>query len=189
MRTRSEKLESLAENLRNQHQDLRVDNAFHFLRISRILDDYLNVEFRKTGLNRTQVIILHFLLANGGTMTPTEAKYIAFRSNNAISKSLDSLDKRGLTRSSRSKKDRRQRKVTLTEKGLADPKEIQQTVTNRFQEIGYTIIKDEKKSHDVVVKVKCEERKTRLGPSTYGGDADSLHAPLPGWTGPACFRP
>ncbi|UCE63944.1 MAG: HEAT repeat domain-containing protein [Nitrospirota bacterium] len=76
--------------------------------------------------------------------------------------------------------------VALTEKGLVDPQEIQHVVTNRFQEIGYTIIKDEEISHDVVVKVKCEERKTRTGPSTYGGDADSLHSPLPGWTGPAC---
>ena len=25
-----------------------------------------------------------------------------------------------------------------------------------------------------------------MGPSTYGGDADSLNSPLPGWTGPAC---
>lgn len=76
--------------------------------------------------------------------------------------------------------------VALTEKGLVDSQEIQKVVTNRFQGIGYTIITDEATSHDVVVKVKCEERKTRMGPSTYGGDADSLHSPLPGWTGPAC---
>ena len=76
--------------------------------------------------------------------------------------------------------------VALTEKGLADPQEIQHVVQKRFQGIGYTIITDNQTSHDVVVKVKCEERKTRRGPSTYGGDADSLHSPLPGWRGPAC---
>jgi len=38
----------------------------------------------------------------------------------------------------------------------------------------------------VVVKVKCEERKTRTGPSTYGGDADSLYSPSRAWKGPAC---
>ena len=75
--------------------------------------------------------------------------------------------------------------VALTEKGLADSQEIHRVVAKRFQVIGYRIA-DEKTSHDVVVKVKCEERKTRMGPSTYGGDADSLNSPLPGWTGPAC---
>ena len=76
--------------------------------------------------------------------------------------------------------------VALTEKGLVDSQEIHDVVEKRFHTIGYRIIADEGKSHDVVVKVKCEERKTPTGPSTYGGDADSLHSPLPGWTGPAC---
>ena len=51
-------------------------------------------------------------------MTPTEFQSMTFRSINAISKSLDSLDKLGLTKSSNLKIDRRKRKVTLTEKGL-----------------------------------------------------------------------
>ena len=76
--------------------------------------------------------------------------------------------------------------VALTEKGPVDSEDIQQVVTKRFQAIGYTINIDEEKSHDVVVKVKCEERKTRTGPSTYGGDADSRYASARGWKGPAC---
>ena len=76
--------------------------------------------------------------------------------------------------------------VALTERGLADSKEIRTVVTKRLQAMGYTILGDKDTSQDVMVKVKCEERKTRTGPSTYGGDSDSLHAPLPGWTGPAC---
>jgi len=76
--------------------------------------------------------------------------------------------------------------VALTEKGPVGSEDIQHVVTKRFQAIGYTITMDEEKSHDVVVKVKCEERKTRTGPSTYGGDADSLHSSARGWKGPAC---
>jgi hypothetical protein len=76
--------------------------------------------------------------------------------------------------------------VALTEKGLVDSQEIRHVVSKRLQIFGYTIIKEDEKSHDVVVKVKCEERKTRTGPSTYGGDADSLYSPSPSWKGPAC---
>ena len=76
--------------------------------------------------------------------------------------------------------------VALTEKGPVDSEDIQHVVTKRLQGIGYTILMDEEKSHDVVVKVKCEERKTRTGPSTYGGDADSRHSSARGWKGPAC---
>ena len=76
--------------------------------------------------------------------------------------------------------------VALTEKGLVDSQEIHDVVAKRFHTIGYRLAVDEGTPHDVVVKVKCEERKTQTGPSTYGGDADSLHSPLPGWTGPAC---
>jgi len=118
VRKRLKKLESLIEIIRNQHNDLSVDNSYNFLRAAEIFNNYLNVGFRKTGLKRTQIIILSFLLANGGTMTPTELKSKIFRSINATSKSLDSLDKLGLTKSSKSKRDRRQRRVTLTEKGV-----------------------------------------------------------------------
>ena len=77
--------------------------------------------------------------------------------------------------------------VALTEKGPASSDTIRSVVTQRFQRLGYSIVENREKSHDVTVKVKCEERKTRTGPVTYGGDADSMHSPLQGWKGPACL--
>ena len=117
-------LESSANSLRDQHSDVRVDNSYDLLRASAILNNYLKLGYRKIKLKQNHVILICFLLANGGTMTPTELKTRVFRSNNAISKSLDGLDKLGLTKSSRSKSDRRLRRVTLTEKGLRMAKEI-----------------------------------------------------------------
>jgi DNA-binding MarR family transcriptional regulator len=118
MKKYPEKVEHLAKSLRDQHNDLNVDNTYNFLRTSEILNNYLTVAFKKNGLNRTQVIILHFLLASGGSATPTQMRTRIFRSMNAISKSMDTLDKMGLTKSKRSKKDRRERRVSLTDKGL-----------------------------------------------------------------------
>jgi len=117
-------LETLANSLRNQHNDLRVDNTYDILRTSAIINGFLNASYRKVRMKQNQVILLSFLLANGGVMTPTELKTKVFRSNNAIGSSLDGLDKLGLTKSSGSKTDRRLRRVTLTEKGLEMVKQI-----------------------------------------------------------------
>ena len=99
MKNQSKRLVSLAKSLRDQHNDLNVDNTYNFLRASEILNSYLTNGFKKNGLNRTQVMILHFLLASGGSTTPTQMRNQIFRSMNAISKSMDSLDKMGLTKS------------------------------------------------------------------------------------------
>ena len=76
--------------------------------------------------------------------------------------------------------------IALSEKGPEDPQRIYQVVANRFQQIGYSITDDNTGSHDIVVKVKCEERRTWAGPSTYGGDADSLSSSSRIWKGPSC---
>jgi DNA-binding MarR family transcriptional regulator len=124
MTKRSEELETQIEGLKNQHSDLRVSNSYDLLRVSGLLNKHLDIGYRKTKLKRIQVMTLSFILGNGGTMTPTELKSKVFRSDNAICKSLDNLDRLGLTRSSRTKTDRRLRRVTLTEKGLEVTKKI-----------------------------------------------------------------
>jgi DNA-binding MarR family transcriptional regulator len=119
-----QELQSLADELVGQHKDLRVENSYDILRTAAMLNNYLNKGYRKIGMKQNQVILLSFLLANGGVMTPTELQNKVFRTNNAIGSSLDSLDKLGLTKSSTSKTDRRIRKVTLTQKGLEVVKQI-----------------------------------------------------------------
>ncbi len=118
MTKNSKELKSMADDLRNQHKDLRVDNSYDLLRTAAMLNNFLNKGYRKLGMKQNQAILLSFMLANGGVMTPTELQNKVFRTNNAIGSSLDSLDKLGLTKSSTSKTDRRLRRVTLTEKGL-----------------------------------------------------------------------
>ena len=124
MLKRLEQLDPLIESLKNQNEDLRISNSFYLLRVAALIDRTLDNGYRKIKLKRIQIMILSFMLANGGTITPTELKSKVFRSDNAISKSLDNLDKLGLTRSSGTKADRRIRQVKLTEKGLEVIKEM-----------------------------------------------------------------
>src|SRR5215510_2222785 len=76
--------------------------------------------------------------------------------------------------------------IALTDKGPIDAKPIAEVTSRRLQELGYTIVQDRTKPHDVLFKVKCEQRKTWEGTTTAGGDADLPDAPSRLWKGPAC---
>lgn len=76
--------------------------------------------------------------------------------------------------------------IALTDKGAIDAKPIAEVASRRLQELGYSIVQDRSKPHDVLFKVKCEQRKTWEGTTTAGGDADLPDAPSRLWKGPAC---
>ena len=131
MRGHAERVDSLAKRLRVQANDLRVDNFLSFIYTSDIVNKYLDTELRKSSLNRTQMSILHILTVRGGTMTPTELSSRILRSKHATTKAVDSLEKLGLTKSARTKRDRRLRMVIITEKGL-DLVEKTMPITHRI---------------------------------------------------------
>ncbi len=76
--------------------------------------------------------------------------------------------------------------ITLTDKGAVDAGPISETISRRLAELGYTIVTENAKLHDVAFKVKCEQRKTWEGTTAAGGDADLPDAPSRLWKGPAC---
>ncbi|MBM4127958.1 MAG: HEAT repeat domain-containing protein [Nitrospira sp.] len=76
--------------------------------------------------------------------------------------------------------------VALTEKGGTGARAIAEVAGRRLAEIGYTVAQDATRPHDVVFRVKCEQRKTWEGTTAGGGDADLPDAPSRLWKGPAC---
>ena len=76
--------------------------------------------------------------------------------------------------------------MALTDKGTVDPAPITELVARRMGELGYTVVGQANKPYDVVIKVKCEERKIWEGTTASGGDADLPDAPSRLWKGPAC---
>ena len=146
MKQNAKQIENLASSLEGQHKDIGIDNTYDLLRTSAIINSYLGVSYRKIKMKQNQVIILSFLLANGGAMTPTELKTKVFRSNNAIGSSLDSLDRLGLTKSLRVKTDRRVRRVALTDKGLEAIKQILPLRHTLFAKVTSCLNKQEQKT-------------------------------------------
>ncbi len=86
----------------------------------------------------------------------------------------------------RTAQDIRVQTLALTEKGAADSGAIQHVISDRLHTIGLTVVNISTKPHDVVLKVKCEERRSSVAMTTVGGDADQPGAPSRLWKGPAC---
>ncbi|MDF0643771.1 MAG: HEAT repeat domain-containing protein [Nitrospira sp.] len=76
--------------------------------------------------------------------------------------------------------------IALTDKGPADTAPFQDLISKRLREFGYTVVTDPARPHDVLVQVKCEQRKTWEGTTKMGSDADLPDSPSRLWKGPAC---
>lgn len=76
--------------------------------------------------------------------------------------------------------------LALTDKGPADARPLADVVSRRLNDLGYIVTQESGKPHDVVFRVKCEQRKTWEGTTAAGGDADLPDAPSRLWKGPAC---
>ena len=76
--------------------------------------------------------------------------------------------------------------LTITDKGGVEAGTFADVVAQRLNEMGYVVVQDQTKPHDVVLRIKCEQRKTWEGTTATGGDADLPDAPSRLWKGPAC---
>ncbi len=76
--------------------------------------------------------------------------------------------------------------VALTERGLVDPVLIEKATSDRLTATGFAVVTTSSEPHDVVLKVKCEERKSWRGVRKSDGEMQQPGAPSRNWKGPAC---
>ena len=76
--------------------------------------------------------------------------------------------------------------IAITEKGVQDSAIFQQVVSERLAQAGFTPVHDINSPHDIIVRVKCEERKTWSGPSKHRKGSHPSAAASRLWKGPAC---
>ena len=76
--------------------------------------------------------------------------------------------------------------LALTERGLQDSSTLQQVVSERLAQAGFTPVQEINMPHDIIVRVKCEERKTWTGPSKHRKGGHPLSTASRLWKGPAC---
>lgn len=76
--------------------------------------------------------------------------------------------------------------IAITDQGQIDAGPLGEVVVRRMKDVGYTVLTNPEDAHDVVLRVKCEQRKIWEGTAASGGDADLPDSPSRVWKGPAC---
>lgn len=76
--------------------------------------------------------------------------------------------------------------LALTERGEQDSSTLQQVISKRLAQAGFTPVQKSNKPHDIIVRVKCEERKTTTGPGPHRKGGHTLSTVSRLWKGPAC---
>jgi len=76
--------------------------------------------------------------------------------------------------------------IAITDQGTIEQGSLAEVATRRLKEVGYTVVTDPAQPHDILFRVKCEQRKIWEGTSASGGDADLPDSPSRVWKGPAC---
>lgn len=111
-------MKSTADDIREQAAQLRVSAFLSFIYTADIINRYLDIGLSKYPMGRTSFGILHHLILNDGTMTPTDLSKRVFRSKYAVTRTIDELEKHGFVRRGAVSKDRRKIAVHITKVGL-----------------------------------------------------------------------
>jgi DNA-binding MarR family transcriptional regulator len=111
-------IEELAVDIKTQFKQPEIKLINSLLIAADVVSRYLDIETAKYSLGRTGLTVLHTLVINCGSMTPTSISKIIFRSKFAVTKILDTLEKLGYVKRGGIGNDRRTREVSITERGL-----------------------------------------------------------------------
>ncbi|MDH5563505.1 MAG: HEAT repeat domain-containing protein [Nitrospirota bacterium] len=76
--------------------------------------------------------------------------------------------------------------LALTERGVQEFPTLQQVVSDRLAQAGFIPVHKVTAPHDIIVRVKCEERKTWTGPSQHRKGGHPLSEASRLWKGPTC---
>ena len=115
--TSNESLKTLAADIRSLAADLRYNIGVTLIGTGTLVHRYADITAAELGLNRSTLEILHTLVQHGGVMKPSDLSKRTFRTKQAITKVTDILEKDGMVKRELVGKDRRTRKVSITQKG------------------------------------------------------------------------
>lgn len=113
-----ESMESLAAEIRQIGEVVRLDSLILLMYAAEMVNKFLEFQMKKYAQDQTRMNILYLLIANGGTMTPTNISERVYRSKHAITRAIDILETKNLVKREASRNDRRSINVTITENGI-----------------------------------------------------------------------
>lgn len=114
----NEKLKDLSDDIKAFDKDLRLNVGLQLLYTGLLLNKYIDLKSKNNGANRNQFEVLYALVSHGGSLRPTDLSRIIFRSKQNITSVVDSLESKGLVTRELLGKDRRSKRVNITNQGL-----------------------------------------------------------------------
>lgn len=108
----------LAKRIEEIASNLRFNTGLQIIYTGLLTDKYANLRIKKYGQNRSRLDILHTLITHKGVLRPSDLSKMTFRSKQTITKIVDGLVSDGLVTREPEGKDRRTKKVFVTEKGI-----------------------------------------------------------------------
>lgn len=113
-------IDSIAEEIRSQAQDLRVDTFLSVIYTSDLIGKYLDNLLSDRPVTKAGYNVLHALILNDGTLTSTEISKRVWRTKYSVTKVIDTLAKQGYVKrlSTGVDGDRRTKRIKITRKGL-----------------------------------------------------------------------
>lgn len=115
----NEKIESMADIIRNQHHNVTVNTYLSFESTADVIERYREIHARGQTVSHTGFKVLNTLVLFGGSMFPTEISKKIFRSKHAVSKVIFTLESHGMVEINTVGEDRRKKEVKITPRGLA----------------------------------------------------------------------
>jgi DNA-binding MarR family transcriptional regulator len=112
------RIQVLAKEIRLMRKKPSVSSAMGIVLTGEAISEHIRKELRKFLSNQVQFRLLDALILNDGRMRATDMSILTFRSKVAITKAIDTLEKARLVKREPTGKDRREKEVSITEKGV-----------------------------------------------------------------------
>ena len=113
-----DRIHVLAKEINLMRKKSSVRSAMEIVLTAEAISEYFRKELRKFLSNQVQFRLLDALILNDGRMRATDMSRLTFRSKVAITKAIDNLEKARLVKREPAGKDRREKGIAVTEKGI-----------------------------------------------------------------------
>ena len=154
-----EHMQTLATEMRRMHKKPSVCSVTQIILAAEAVNEYFRKELTRFFSNQVQFRLLDALILHDGVMRATDMSRLTFRSKVAITKAIDNLEKAGLVKRGPAEKDRREKDIAITEKGV---RLISMTMGERW--LAHNKIAscfDDKTALDLINSLKQVRRHTR----------------------------
>ena len=154
-----EHMQTLATEMRRMHKKPSVCSVTQIILAAEAVNEFFRKELTRFFSNQVQFRLLDALILHDGVMRATDMSRLTFRSKVAITKAIDNLEKAGLVKRGPVEKDRREKNIAITDKGV---RLISMTMSERWlahNKIASCL--DDKTALDLINSLKQVRRHTR----------------------------